>query len=808
MKRAPAMHFTLFANLKNKFRKSSKKHIKSAPRVMSGIALSLLMLAFFAIPSIPVEITSGETVSAFDESIATVSSTDCATAKSTWNLGQSACARALGAPLAAPPTPFLRRFVWVAPDGNVAQIAPITTDPATDTYAIPTAGQFAQVGIWTVKTIDNRGVGRVSATFSVLSATAPNADLAISKTGPTQAVAGGSVTYTMTLTNNGPDDAQTVVVKDAVPAHTAFVSETHVSGPTLACTTAPDADGVDTTTCTLSSLAANTTAVFTIMYNIDAGTPDGTVLFNQINVSSSTNEVNSADNTSAASTRVGSTTACSLTCPGNVTQDNDAGQCGASVSYSSATGSNCLGITCNPPSGSFFPIGSTSIICAGDSGNPCSFTVTVHDTRSPVQPTISCPSNVNVSEEFPNSGSATVNYASPSATGNCVTTSCAPASGSVFNVGTTTVTCTATDSSNTTATCSFTVTVTGNGCTLTCPGDITESAPSGQCNKTVNYSSPTTTGSCGAVSCSPGSGSTFPVGTTTVVCTSAAGPSCDFLVTVVAAAAPTITTCATNKAVPADANCEGVIPNLVSEVVATGCNVTISQSPAAGSVVAAGNYTVTITAENSAGQATCTATVRVDNQAPVITCPSNVVVYLPLNSTATSMAVSYAAVTATDNCGTPTVSSTPASGSIFPVGVTTVTGTATDDVGNTSNCSFTVTVLYDFAGFFSPVGNPPTLNVVNAGRAVPVKFSLSGNKGLSIFASGSPSSGQIACDVSAPPSEVTETVSAGSSSLSYDASTDQYSYIWKTDTSWAGTCRQLILTLNDGTQHVANFKFR
>jgi hypothetical protein len=251
-----------------------------------------------------------------------------------------------------------------------------------------------------------------------------------------------------------------------------------------------------------------------------------------------------------------------------------------------------------------------------------------------------------------------------------------------------------------------------------------------------------------------------------------------------------------------------VIPNLVSEVVATGCNVTISQSPAAGSVVAAGNYTVTITAENSAGQATCTATVRVDNQPPVITCPSNVVVYLPLNSTATSMAVSYAAVTATDNCGTPTVSSTPASGSVFPVGVTTVTGTATDGVGNTSNCSFTVTVLYDFAGFFSPVGNPPTLNVVNAGRGIPVKFSLSGNKGLSIFAAGSPASGQIACDSSAPPSEVTETLTAGSSSLIYDASTDQYSYIWKTDTSWAGTCRQLILTLNDGTQHVATFKFR
>jgi hypothetical protein len=171
------------------------------------------------------------------------------------------------------------------------------------------------------------------------------------------------------------------------------------------------------------------------------------------------------------------------------------------------------------------------------------------------------------------------------------------------------------------------------------------------------------------------------------------------------------------------------------------------------------------------------------------------------------MVVSYSAPTATDNCGV-SVSSTPASGSVFPVGTTLVTATATDTGGNVSTCTFTVTVLYDFTGFFSPVGNPPTLNVVNAGRAIPVKFSLSGNKGLNIFAAGSPASGTIPCDASAPPNDVTDTVTAGSSSLSYDSGSDQYIYVWKTDSSWAGTCRQLIVTLNDGSTHVANFKFK
>src|SRR5207244_9556228 len=122
-------------------------------------------------------------------------------------------------------------------------------------------------------------------------------------------------------------------------------------------------------------------------------------------------------------------------------------------------------------------------------------------------------------------------------------------------------------------------------CTLTCPGDVTRTASSGQCSAAVTYSAPTTTGNCGTVTCSPASGSTFDVGTTPVTCSSNQGPSCSFTVTVVASAAPTITTCATDKTLTADANCEAAIPNLVPEVQTSGCNVTVSQSPAAGTTV-------------------------------------------------------------------------------------------------------------------------------------------------------------------------------------------------------------------------------
>ncbi len=115
---------------------------------------------------------------------------------------------------------------------------------------------------------------------------------------------------------------------------------------------------------------------------------------------------------------------------------------------------------------------------------------------------------------------------------------------------------------------------------------------------------------------------------------------------------------------------------------------------------------------------------------------------------------------------------------------------------------------YNFTGFFRPVDNLPILNVVKAGSAIPVKFSLNGNQGLSIFAVGYPLSQQINCQTGAVEGAIEQTVTAGASTLSYDPGIDQYIYVWKTDKEWASTCRQLVVRLNDGTDHLANFKFK
>lgn len=54
---------------------------------------------------------------------------------------------------------------------------------------------------------------------------------------------------------------------------------------------------------------------------------------------------------------------------------------------------------------------------------------------------------------------------------------------------------------------------------------------------------------------------------------------------------------------------------------------------------------------------------------------------------------------------------------------------------------------------------------------------------------------------------IEETVTAGSSSLAYGVAAGQHVYVWKTDKTWAGSCRQLVVKLADGTEHRANFKF-
>jgi len=234
------------------------------------------------------------------------------------------------------------------------------------------------------------------------------------------------------------------------------------------------------------------------------------------------------------------------------------------------------------------------------------------------------------------------------------------------------------------------------------------------------------------------------------------------------------------------------------------------------------NYTVNVKATDPGGlSAVDSATVNVLNVAPTVAVPvvspepSTEGSSVTASATFTDPGVNDSPFTCTVNYGDGsgnlpgTVSGYTCNGPahVYPTfGAYTVTVSVTDKDGGMGSNTATHIVIFNWAGFFSPVDNLPMLNVAKAGSAIPVKFSLGGDKGLNIFAVGYPQSIKIACDSGVSLDDIEQTVTAGSSSLSYGG--DKYNYVWKTDKAWAGTCRQLIVKLIDGTFHYANFKFK
>ncbi|GGN39386.1 PxKF domain-containing protein [Deinococcus daejeonensis] len=226
-------------------------------------------------------------------------------------------------------------------------------------------------------------------------------------------------------------------------------------------------------------------------------------------------------------------------------------------------------------------------------------------------------------------------------------------------------------------------------------------------------------------------------------------------------------------------------------------NVTISADTAqVGQTV---NGVATDNADNASAAASVT--VKVDKTKPTLTPSVNPnPVKLNVPATATPNAADSLSGVATSSCQ-PVITSS--------VGSRTVTCTATDNAGNINTGTAPYQVIYDFSGFFQPV-DMNGLNTAKAGSAIPVKFSLGGNQGLNVMAAGYPKVYAISCNTLANlmPDEIETTVTAGGSSLTYDATAGQYVYVWKTSTSWAGTCQRLVVQLVDGTQKEAVFKFR
>ncbi len=161
------------------------------------------------------------------------------------------------------------------------------------------------------------------------------ADLSITKTdSPDPVTAGNNLTYTITVTNNGPDAASTVSWSDTLPAGTTFVSQPAVAG--WSCTL-PSVGAGGTVTCSNPSFAVGS-AVFTLTVKVGAGVAGGTVLSNTATVTSTTGDPMSGNNSSTTTTTVAASADLSITKTDGVTTVTPGGSTTYTITATNAAG--------------------------------------------------------------------------------------------------------------------------------------------------------------------------------------------------------------------------------------------------------------------------------------------------------------------------------------------------------------------------------------------------------------------------------------------------------------------------------------
>lgn len=330
--------------------------------------------------------------------------------------------------------------------------------------------------------------------------------------------------------------------------------------------------------------------------------------------------------------------------------------------------------------------------------NTCTATVTVRDL---IKPVANCPANISTQNDLGVCG-ANVSY-SATATDNCSIASLnpVPASGSLFNVGTTSVTYTATDIAGNTATCVFSVTVSDTESpVLTCPANIELENELGKCNAVATYTDATATDNCGVQSVVKldglPSGSVFPVGVSYVSYRATDiynnTSTCSFSIEIRDTEAPKMV-CPQPLNKPNDFGDCGrrmqilYTPNGLSDN--CGVSTVTSNWPLDFPI---GETLVTWTILDIHGNtASCDQKVTIfDQDWPIVNCPQTMKIKTDEGYCEASN-VAFSA-TATDNCPGVVLEYDHDPNYLFPVGYTNVEATATDIHGHQSKCVFQVVV--------------------------------------------------------------------------------------------------------------------
>lgn len=348
---------------------------------------------------------------------------------------------------------------------------------------------------------------------------------------------------------------------------------------------------------------------------------------------------------------------------------------------------------------------------------------------------------------------------------------------------------------------------------LTLPANITEEA-TGASGAAVSYTATANDKEDGALTpdCSPKSGSTFPVGSTTVNCSVTdsgnLSASDSFNVTVQDKTGPVLE-------LPADITEEATSANgAVVNFTATASDlvdgsVSVSCSPDSGTF-ALGTTTVNCSATDKAGnESTGSFSVKVQDT----TAPTNIQFVGDFNDSFFFGDVP-AAPTCTADDGGSGMKSCVVSGYSTAVGTHTLKATATDNAGNESTKEISYTVKpYTLNGFYQPIDMNNTVNTVKNGSTVPVKFELfKGTTELTnTSAVTSIKATPITCgSLNGGPEDAIETTATGGTSLRYDATAGQFIYNWTTPkgASQVGKCYSLTMTAADSSTMTAYFKLK
>jgi HYR domain len=375
---------------------------------------------------------------------------------------------------------------------------------------------------------------------------------------------------------------------------------------------------------------------------------------------------------------------------------------GATVIYSaqaSDTVDGTVAPVCSSASGTTFPLGSTTVTCsATDSrGNTSwgSLTVNVQDTTAP---DLNIPADI-VAEATSGSGRAVGFSASAQdIVEGSVLVTCDAASGDTFQVGTTTVTCSTTDAHGNSTRGSFTITVVDTTPPiLNLPEDPTVEA-TGPDGAAVDFSTSAIDVVDGSVpvACDAASGDMFPVGTTTVTCstTDAHGnPARGSFTITVEDTKPPILNLPKDRTVAATGPHGAAVDFSTSATDVVDGSIPVTCDATSGDRFPLGTTTVNCSATDAHGntaRGSFNITVEVDTTPPTLNLPGD----LKVEATGPNGAAvdfSTSAIDVVD--GSVSVTCDAASGDTFPLGTSTVNCSATDTHGNTARGSFDITVV-------------------------------------------------------------------------------------------------------------------